>query len=55
MDSRSGNNKDNEMVKNIEDIIPISDRIIVLRLRGTMPVTIIGAYIPQAHRPKEKK
>ncbi len=46
---------DNEIVKNIEDIIPVSERIIVLRLKGTMPITIIGAYIPQAHRPKEEK
>ncbi len=45
----------NEIVKNIDDIIPITDRLIVLRLKGTMTTTIIGTYMPQAHRPKEEK
>ncbi len=46
---------DNEIVNSIEDIIPVRDRIIVLRLKGAMPITIVGACIPQGYRPKEEK
>ncbi len=45
----------NDIVKNVDDIIPITDKLIVIRLKGTLETTIIGTYMPQAHRPKEEK
>ena len=43
------------MIKNIEDIIPTDDRLITIRLKGTLPITIINTYPPQADRPNEEK
>ena len=42
-------------VKYIEDIEPINDRIMHITIRGTMPITLICVYIPQAARTTEEK
>ena len=45
---------DNRLVKHIEDIEPISDRLIRITLKEILPITIIGTYLPQAGRPEEE-
>ena len=45
---------ENKYVQYIDDIEPISDRIIRMTLNGKMPVTLIGVYMPQAGRPEEE-
>ncbi len=46
---------ENKYVQYIKDIEPISDRIIRIMLKGTMPTTMIGAYMPQAGRAEEDR
>jgi exonuclease III len=46
---------ENSLVKNILDIEPVNDRLIKLVLNGTIPITMLGVYIPQAGRPEEEK
>ena len=46
---------DNSYLQYVEDIEPISDRLMYITLRGTMPTTIITAYMPAADRPYEEK
>ena len=41
----------NSYLQYIEDIEPITDRIMYITLRGTMPTTIITVYMPAADRP----
>ena len=46
---------ENSYLQYIEDIEPISDRLMYITLRGTMPTTIIAAYMSAADRPYEEK
>eukprot|EP00975_Prorocentrum_lima_P054848 11497894-Prorocentrum_lima.AAC.1 len=43
------------MVKYIEDIQPVSDRIVRLQLRSVLPVTFLGVYAPTAQRSEGEK
>ena len=45
----------NDYVKYIEEIIPHTDRIMQLTLKGTLTINLINIYIPQAERPEEEK
>ena len=45
----------NNFLQYIEDIEPISDRLMYITLKGTFPITIISAYMPQSDRPYEEK
>ena len=38
----------NDMVKHIEDIEPIGDRLMTMTLNGILKTTIITVHIPQA-------
>ena len=44
----------NSYLQYIEDIEPITDRIMYITLRGTLPTTIITTYMPQSDRPYEE-
>jgi len=45
----------NKYLKYIEDIEPITDRLMYIILKGTIEITIIIAYMPPADRPQEEK
>ena len=45
----------NDFVKYIEDIIPHTDRIIELKLKGAIQINLICVYMPQAERTEEEK
>ena len=45
----------NDYLKYVQDIEPIDDRLMILTLKGIMPITIINTYIPQAERPEEER
>ena len=45
----------NSYLQYIEDIEPITDRIMYITLRGAMPTTIITVYMSAADRPYEEK
>ena len=45
----------NKMIKHMEDIEPINDRLMTMKLKGTLQIKIINTYIPQAKRPGEEK
>ena len=46
---------DNTIAQCIEDVIAISDRRMILKLRGTVPYRIFNVYAPQAGRNAEVK
>ncbi len=46
---------DNKHVQHITDIEPINDRMIRIMIKGRMPTTLIGAYMPQAGRTEEDR
>ena len=46
---------DNSLAKYIRDVTPHSNRASELSLEGSVPITIIGAYAPQAGRPQHEK
>lgn len=45
----------NEGMQNIEDIEPINDSAIYIKLKSHRPITIIGVHIPQAEISTEDK
>lgn len=45
----------NKFIKYIDDIIPISDKLIAIRINGTCKSTMINNYTPQAYRDTEEK
>lgn len=46
---------DNEYANYVLDVIPISDRIIILRLNADLPITIVGIYNYTAKASTEEK
>ncbi len=46
---------DNKHIQHITDIEPISDRMIRIMIKGRMPATMIGTYMPQAGRTEEDR
>ena len=45
----------NDFVKYIDDIIPHSERILQITLKGSIPINILSIYIAQAGRPEDEK
>ena len=45
----------NEMRNYVQDVVMVSERIIILKLRGTVPITVIGVYAPTALATEAKK
>ncbi len=46
---------DNKHVQHIMDVEPINDRVIRIMIKGRLPTTMIGAYMPQAGRSEEDR
>ena len=46
---------DNEYLQHIDDIEPITDRLMYITLKGAITITIVVAYMPPADRPEEEK
>ena len=46
---------DNKFTQYIEDVIPHTDRIIQLKLKGACPINLINIYMPQAKRTEKYK
>ena len=45
----------NELINYIQDIIPINEKLMVIKLKGTMPITIIVCYAPTANTETNEK
>ncbi len=41
---------DNKHIQHVEDVEPLNDRMIRLTIKGSMPTTMLGVYMPQAGR-----
>ena len=45
----------NELTNYIQDIIPINERLMIIKLKGTMSITIIVCYAPTANAETSEK
>lgn len=55
MPPRSGTDKNKKIAKHIEDIEPISERLMYITIDGTIPINFIIKYMPTAIDPTETK
>ena len=46
---------ENRLAHHINKIIPYTDRLMMIQIEHTTPITIINTYCPQASRPSEEK
>ncbi len=42
-------------MQHVTDIEPLNDRIVRIMVKGRMPTTLLGVYMPQAGRPEEER